>query len=55
MLSYFVSLSGVNKNKFAPTDLESTQIFAAYGGDLFVSKITPDKTYDMLSEGFNYI
>ena len=35
----------------APTLLESTSLVFAYGVDLFFSRVTPSKDFDLLSEG----
>ena len=47
-------LSGIEKIKIVETKFESTSLVVAYGKDVFVTKIQPDYTFDLLSEEFNY-
>ncbi|CAD8141709.1 unnamed protein product [Paramecium octaurelia] len=37
-----------------PTNLESSGLLLVYGSDVFFTIITPDKSYDMLQNNFNY-
>jgi hypothetical protein len=37
-----------------PTRLESTTQVFAYGHDLFLGRVKPDGTFDLLDEEFNY-
>ncbi|KAJ1302387.1 hypothetical protein OPQ81_002705 [Rhizoctonia solani] len=37
----------------APTLLESTSCVLAYGLDLFHTRVTPSRTFDLLGSGFN--
>lgn len=39
----------------AATTLESTSIVALYGCDLFVSRHSPAKNFDMLAPDFNHV
>lgn len=34
--------------------LESTSLVVAYGLDLFVVRVMPEKTFDMLTEEYNF-
>lgn len=47
-------LSGIRKVKIIDTKFESTSLLIAYGKDVFVTKIQPDQTFDLLNEEFNY-
>lgn len=47
-------LSGIQKIKVIETVFESTALVVAYGKDIFVTKVQPDNTFDLLSEDFNY-
>jgi hypothetical protein len=38
-----------------PTQLESTSLVFAYGLDMFLTRVAPSGTFDVLSEGFNKI
>jgi hypothetical protein len=40
--------------KIIETKFESTSLLVAYGKDVFVTKIQPDQTFDLLNEEFNY-
>lgn len=48
-------LSNLSKVKIVETKFESTSLIIAYGSDLFVSKLNPDDTFDLLNEDFNYL
>lgn len=41
--------------RFSSSDLESTIFMMAYGIDLFLVRIAPDKSFDLLADGFNYV
>lgn len=47
-------LSGIDKIKVIDTKFESTSLLVAYGKDVFVTKIQPDLTFDLLNDEFNY-
>lgn len=47
-------LSGIEKVKVVETKFESTSLVVAYGKDVFVTKIQPDNTFDLLNDDFNY-
>jgi len=38
-----------------PTQLESTSLVFAYGLDMFLTRVSPSGTFDVLSENFNKI
>lgn len=46
-------LSGIEKLKVIDTKFESTSLVVAYGKDVFVTRIQPDQTFDLLHEDFN--
>lgn len=48
-------LSGISKVLVVPTKFESTSLVVCLGRDLFVTKIQPDNTFDLLNDDFNYI
>ena len=39
----------------SPSLLESTSLVYAYGLDMFLTRVSPSGTFDVLSEGFNKI
>ena len=41
--------------RFSSTDFESTIFVFSYGVDCFLIRIAPDKAFDMLAEGFNFV
>lgn len=43
----------VDKLVTAPSLLESTSLVFAHGLDLFLSRVSPSRTFDVLSENFN--
>lgn len=47
-------LSGIDKVKVIDTKFESTSLVVAYGKDLFVTKVQPDSTFDLLTDDFNF-
>ena len=47
-------LSGIEKVKVIDTKFESTSLVVAYGKDVFMTKIQPDNTFDLLNDDFNY-
>ena len=54
MLNANYVLYGLKSLNVAETDFESTAVVFTYGKDMFWCKITPDKTFDMLNDDFNY-
>ncbi|EGR33603.1 hypothetical protein IMG5_048200 [Ichthyophthirius multifiliis] len=54
-LSYSLNLNNLQQLKIYPSNFESTVLFVAFGNDMFMSSVAPDRTFDMISEDFNYI
>jgi hypothetical protein len=52
-VSQNVQVLGVRHLSASPTALESTSLLLASGLDLFVARLSPSSTFDILSEGFN--
>lgn len=48
-------LSGIKRVLVVPTKFESTSLVVGLGKDLFVTRIQPDNTFDLLNDDFNYI
>lgn len=48
-------LSGIKRVLIVPTKFESTSLVVGLGKDLFVTRIQPDNTFDLLNDDFNYI
>ena len=44
-----------SKMRFSSTDLESTIFIFSYGVDNFLIRMSPDKAFDLLADGFNYL
>ncbi|XP_013108994.2 ER membrane protein complex subunit 1 isoform X2 [Stomoxys calcitrans] len=55
MINYNQTISRLNYIYTAPSGLESTCLVVAAGLDMFVTRISPSKTYDLLKEDFDYI
>ncbi len=53
-LSYGLNLLHLKEIKAFPTRLESTSQVLSYGFDIFFMRISPENTFDMLQEYFNY-
>jgi len=53
-LNYDLRLTGISQLRAFPTRLESTSQVLAYGHDLFLVRVTPDKKFDMIDEEFPY-
>ena len=51
--SYFLQLEGIDRLEIADTWLESTSVVVAFGLDMFVARIMPEKSFDVLGEDFN--
>lgn len=47
-------LSGLERVKVIETKFESTSLVVAYGRDIFVTKVQPDNTFDLLTDDFNF-
>ena len=54
-LSYHLKLATLSQIEFSATDMESTIFTLCYGTDLFMIRNAPDKTFDMITEDFNYV
>ncbi|KAL5013663.1 hypothetical protein ScPMuIL_007933 [Solemya velum] len=54
ILNYNQSLYAVRHIHTAPAGLESTSLVLAYGLDIFFTRVTPSKMFDVLKEDFDY-
>eukprot|EP00360_Condylostoma_magnum_P000710 CAMPEP_0168316100 /NCGR_PEP_ID=MMETSP0210-20121227/14306_1 /TAXON_ID=40633 /ORGANISM="Condylostoma magnum, Strain COL2" /LENGTH=151 /DNA_ID=CAMNT_0008294725 /DNA_START=2062 /DNA_END=2517 /DNA_ORIENTATION=- len=54
VLNYYSKLEGLSEVKSTFTMLESTSLVAVYGLDLFVVRVMPEKSFDMLTEEYNF-
>lgn len=54
-LTYNKNLANLEHMRFSSSDLESTIFILAYGVDLFLVRSSPDRAFDMLADGFNYV
>ena len=53
-LSYNLTVEGVQRILTAPTDLESQTLILAYGGpDIFFTRTSPSRGFDLLPDSFN--
>ncbi|KAG6892138.1 hypothetical protein C0993_004697, partial [Termitomyces sp. T159_Od127] len=46
-------VANVQRIVTSPTLLESTSLVFAYGLDMFLTRVTPSNTFDVLNENFN--
>ncbi|CAM6116723.1 unnamed protein product [Calypogeia fissa] len=53
-LSHGYQIAGLRGIVTVPASLESTSLVFAYGHDLFYTQTAPSRTYDSLTEEFNY-
>ena len=53
-VNYNQSLARIRGIAVSPARLESTSLVLVYGLDLFYTRVTPSKTFDMLKEDFDY-
>ncbi|KAF8577387.1 DUF1620-domain-containing protein [Ramaria rubella] len=53
VISHNYNVAGIRKIVTSPASLESTSIVLAYGLDLFLTRVAPSNTFDILSESFN--
>ena len=53
-ISYGLPLVNLTTVKTFPTRLESTTQVLSYGFDMFFVRISPEMTFDLLQESFNY-
>jgi ER membrane protein complex subunit 1 len=54
MLNYNQTVAKIKGIFTAPSGLESTCLVLVYGLDLFVTRVSPSKTFDLLKEDFDY-
>ncbi|XP_077210891.1 catalytics [Tasmannia lanceolata] len=52
--THSLQVEGLRDIVTIPAKLESTSLIFAYGVDLFFTRISPSRTYDSLTEDFNY-
>lgn len=50
-----MKVAGTSHIVTSPALLESTSIVLSYGIDLFLTRVAPSKTFDILSENFNKV
>lgn len=55
IINYDQTLLAVRKITTSPAMLESTSLVLAYGLDLFFTRVTPSKTFDILKDDFDHI
>jgi hypothetical protein len=48
-----LQVANVRRIVTAPALLESTSLISAYGLDMFLTRVAPSNTFDVLSENFN--
>ncbi|XP_028754727.1 L-gulonolactone oxidase 3 [Neltuma alba] len=53
-ITHSLKVEGLRRIITVPAKLESTSLVFAYGVDLFFTRIAPSRTYDSLTEDFNY-
>lgn len=53
-LNYNQTIVNIKGIFTAPSGLESTCLVLVYGLDLFVTRVSPSKTFDLLKEDFDY-
>jgi len=53
-LTHNRTVLGVTDVRSFPTKLESTSLLAAFGTDLFFSRVCPTKAFDMIGDDFGY-
>lgn len=54
IVNYNQSVSRISGIFTAPSGLESTCLVIVYGLDIFVTRVSPSKTFDLLKEDFDY-
>lgn len=54
IINYNQTIARINGIYTAPSGLESTCLILVYGLDLFVTRVSPSKTFDLLKEDFDY-
>jgi ER membrane protein complex subunit 1 len=53
-INYNQSIAKISGIYTTPSGLESTCLVLVYGLDLFVTRVSPSKTFDLLKEDFDY-
>ncbi|XP_070498350.1 ER membrane protein complex subunit 1 isoform X2 [Chironomus tepperi] len=54
IINYNQTIAKINGIYTAPSGLESTCLVMVYGLDIFVTRVSPSKTFDLLKEDFDY-
>lgn len=54
IINYNQTVAKISGIYSAPSGLESTCLVLVYGLDLFVTRVSPSKTFDLLKEDFDY-
>jgi ER membrane protein complex subunit 1 len=54
MINYNQTIANIRGIYSSPSGLESTCLVLIYGLDLFVTRVSPSKTFDLLKEDFDY-
>lgn len=54
IINYNQTVANIKAIYTAPSGLESTCLALVYGLDLFVTRVSPSKTFDLLKEDFDY-
>lgn len=55
IINYDQTLLAIRKITTSPAILESTSLVFAYGLDLFFTRVTPSKTFDILKDDFDHL
>ena len=55
IMNYNQTLLGVQNIVTSPSGLESTTLVVVHGLDMFGSRVTPSKGFDLLKEDFDYL
>ena len=53
-VTYDKTVAGLRGGNTFPTALESTSLMFAFGMDIFYTRLTPSKSFDMLDDDFSY-
>lgn len=54
IVNYNQTVARISGIYTAPSGLESTCLVLVYGLDIFVTRVSPSKTFDLLKEDFDY-
>lgn len=55
VINYHCKVKNLRAIQTAPTYLESTSLIVAYGLDVFLTRVAPSNTFDILNSDFNYL